>query len=102
MVYNKFSLYLRNARKSSQICLRTRSLLTVLYCRTQSRQSAKLFLQSSELELQHLLSRRRVAPPPHPTLLSGGEGTTVAGEGLGESQFRRGDIQYTVVLYIYV
>jgi hypothetical protein len=36
-----------------------------MYCMfAQSRQSAKLFLQSSELELPHPLSRRRVCPPP--------------------------------------
>jgi hypothetical protein len=38
-------------------------------------QSAKLFLQSSELELPHPLSRRRVCPPPHP-LVQGGKGHT--------------------------
>ncbi len=31
---------------------------------SQSRQSAKLFLQSSELGLPHSLTRRRVCPPP--------------------------------------
>ncbi len=57
---------------------------------TEYRQGAKLFLQSSDLGLPHPLSRRRVAPPP--TLWSG-EGThSLAGEGLGESQFRREDI----------
>ncbi len=38
----------------------------------QSRQSAKIFLQSSELKLPHPLSRRWVCPPP--TLWSGGSG----------------------------
>ncbi len=56
----------------------------------QSRQSAKLFLQSSELG---------VCPPP---LFSGGGAHSLAGEGVGESQFRREDIQHTVVLYIFM
>jgi hypothetical protein len=47
------------------------------------RQSAKLFLQSSEeLELPHPLRRRRICPPP-PTLWSGGEGTLACGRGAG-------------------
>jgi hypothetical protein len=55
----------------------------------QSRQSAKLFVQSSELE----------PPTPSPagegapSLVPGGGGVrSLAGEGVGESQFRRGDI----------
>jgi hypothetical protein len=65
----------------------------------QSRQSAKLFLQSSELGLPQSLARRR-GPPPF-----WGEGHapahSLAREGLGESQFRRGDI-HSGTLYIYV
>jgi hypothetical protein len=38
------------------------------------------------------------APPPFGP---GGGAHSFVGEGLGESQFRRGDIQYTVVLNIY-
>ncbi len=64
--------------------------------RTQSRQSAKLFLQSSDLELPLPLGRRRVCPP---TLWSGGRAHSLAGEGSGESQFRRGDIHWGA-LYI--
>ncbi len=67
---------------------------------SQRRQSAKLFfLQSSELKLPHPLSRRRVCPPPHP--LVRGRAHSLAGEGLGESQFRRGDI-HCGALYIKV
>jgi hypothetical protein len=46
----------------------------------QSRQSATLFLQSSELGLPHPFSRRRVCPP---TLLSEGKGTLACGRGIG-------------------
>jgi hypothetical protein len=46
----------------------------------QSRQSAKLFLQSSELGLSQPLTRRRVCPPPPPFTGSGGMGI-IAGEG---------------------
>ncbi len=53
---------------------------------SQSRQSAKLFLQSSELEL------------PYP-LVRGGEHTRLRERGWGESQFQRGT--YTVVLFLY-
>ncbi len=51
----------------------------------QSRHSAKLFLQSSELGLPH----RRMCPPP---LGFGWVAHSLAGEGVGESQFRRGVI----------
>jgi hypothetical protein len=50
--------------------------------KAQSRQSAKLFLQSSELGLAYPLSRGRERPPP-PTLWSGGEGTLACGRGIG-------------------
>jgi hypothetical protein len=45
----------------------------------QSRQSARLFLQTSELGLPCLLNRRRVCPPPSFGL--GGETHSPAGEG---------------------
>jgi hypothetical protein len=62
----------------------------------QSRQSAELFLQSSELGLPHPLSRRRVCPPP--TLWSGGGGHTRLRErGWGSPNSDKGT--YTVVLY---
>jgi hypothetical protein len=61
----------------------------------QSRQSAKLFLQWSELGLPQPLT-----PTPPPPVLGGGE-HSLAREGLGESQFRRGDI-HCGTLYIYV
>ncbi len=44
----------------------------------QSRQSAKLFLQSSELGLPHPLTRRRVCPP-----FGSGRGTLACGRGSG-------------------
>ncbi len=56
---------------------------------SQSRQSAKLFLQSSESGLPQPLTRRRVCPSP-PVLWGGAH--SLAREGLVEYQFRRGDI----------
>ncbi len=66
----------------------------------QSRQSAKLFLQSSELGLPTPLAAVECAPHP---LVRGGGGRrahSLAGEGLGESQFRRGDL-HSGALYMY-
>jgi hypothetical protein len=51
-----------------------------------SRQSAKLFLQSSEFGLLH-------SQPPPPFVWGGGA-NSLAGEGVGESHFRRGDIHW--------
>jgi hypothetical protein len=48
----------------------------------QSRQSAKLFLQSSQLGLPQPLTRRRVCPPP---LVPGGGAHALAGERGGGS-----------------
>ncbi len=62
----------------------------------QSRQSAKLFLQSSELGLPQPLTRRRVCPLP---LDPGGGAHSLAREGVGESQFLRGDIGTRGTLY---
>ncbi len=59
-------------------------------------QSAKPFLQSSELGLPQPLTRRRVCPPPP---LLGGRAHSLAREGLGDSQFRRVDI-HCGTLYI--
>jgi hypothetical protein len=63
--------------------------------RSQSRQSAKLFLQSSELGLPHPLTRRRVCSPLlwcAPPLWFRGRGTLASGRGgEGTSQFQRGD-----------
>ncbi len=39
------------------------------------------------------------ASGPHP--FGSGGAHSIEGEGVGESQFRRGDIHYTVVFYIY-
>jgi hypothetical protein len=47
-------------------------------------------------------------PPPHsqasvPTLFGSGEGThSLSGEGVGESQFRRGDRHCTLDMYVQV
>jgi hypothetical protein len=60
------------------------------WAHTQSRQSAKLFLQSSELGLPQPLTRLRVFPPP-----SGGRGTLASErgrEGWESPNFERGDI----------
>ncbi len=62
--------------------------LAIVSSGPQSRQSAKLFLQSSELGLPQPLSRRRLCPP----FDSAGEAHSLAREGAGKSQFRRGDI----------
>jgi hypothetical protein len=51
-------------------------------CHPQSRQSAKLFLQSSELGLPPSLSRKRVCPPPFGPV-EGGEFTLACGRGNG-------------------
>jgi hypothetical protein len=51
----------------------------------QSKQSAKLFLQSSELGLPQPLTRRRVCPPPFG---SGGRGILSGERGVGESILR--------------
>jgi hypothetical protein len=64
----------------------------------QSRESAKLFLQSSALGLPKPLTLRRVCPPPS-SVLGGGANSLAAREGLGESQFRRGD-RHCGTLYI--
>ncbi len=80
-----------NQKHSFQLCCNQSST-------PQSRQSAKLYLKSSELGLPQPLTRRRVCPPP-PGL--GGGAFSLARVGLGESQFRRGDI-HSGTLYIYV
>ncbi len=54
------------------------------YHMSQSRQSAKLLLQSLELELPHPLTRRQCAPRPPPLWFRGGGGAhSLAGEGYG-------------------
>jgi hypothetical protein len=63
-----------------------------------SRQSAKLFLQSSELGLHQPL-KPPVCPPP--LLVPGGGAHSLAREGVREYQFRRGDI-HCGTLYMYV
>ncbi len=66
---------------------------------TQSRQSAKLFLQSSELGLPQPLTRRRVCPPA----LVHGRGLLHTRLGERGSQFRRGDRHCSTlgILYMY-
>jgi hypothetical protein len=66
---------------------------------TQSRQSAKLFLQSSEFGLPQPLTCRRVPPPPPPWFR--GEGHTRWRERGWESPNSNGGT-YTVVLFIYM
>jgi len=55
-------------------------------CRPQSRQSAKLLLQSSELGLSQPLSPQRMWPSPR---TKGGWGTLACGRGDGEVPIRR-------------
>jgi hypothetical protein len=50
----------------------------------QSRQSAKPFLQSSELGLPHSLKRRRMCSPPPLWFRGGGEVHSLGGEGVGD------------------
>jgi hypothetical protein len=64
----------------------------------QCRQSAKLFLQSSELELPHPLARRRVCPP---SLWFGEEGHT-RWRKKGWERPNSDEGTYTVVLYIHI
>jgi hypothetical protein len=61
-------------------------------------QSAKPYLQSLELGLPQPLTRTRVFPPP---LVPVGGAHSLAREGVGESQFLRGDI-HCGTLYMYV
>jgi hypothetical protein len=74
------------------------TVIISLRAQAQSRQSAKLFLQSSELRLPHPSAAGACAPPP---LVPGGRGTPASGKGVGESQFQRGDI-HCGTLYLYV
>jgi hypothetical protein len=60
--------------------------------------SVKLFLQSSEFGPPQHKSRRQVCSLP-PLVGGGGRAHSLAGEGLVESQFQRGDIHYGA-LYI--
>jgi hypothetical protein len=52
-------------------------------CSSQSRQSAKLFLQSSELGFPNPVTRTRMRTPP--PFGSGGKAHSNAEEGVGES-----------------
>ncbi len=77
---------------------------TLCTCQTaveaQIRQSARLFLQSSELGLPHPLIRSQVCPP---FFGSGGRTYRIAGEGGGRgSQFGRGNRHwYYSAVYMY-
>ncbi len=77
-------------------CNRVEWLYGVGLCLPQSRQSAKLFLQSSELAPP--TPHPQASMPPHP-LVPGGGALSLAREGVGESQFQRGDI-HCGTLYI--
>jgi hypothetical protein len=67
--------------------------------RSQSRQSAKLFLQSSELGLLQPLTRRRVCPP---TLWFRGEEGHTRWRKRGCESPNSNEGLYTVVLFIYM
>jgi hypothetical protein len=69
------------------------------WCLTGDWQSAKLYLQSSELGLPHPLSRRRVHPPLW-FFGSVGEDTHACGRG-GWGSPKSDEGTCTVVLYIY-
>jgi hypothetical protein len=62
------------------------------------RQSAKPFLQSSELGLPQPLTSRRVSPPPPPVL---GGGTHTRWRKRGRESPNSDEGTYTVVLFIY-
>ncbi len=66
--------------------------------RDQSRQSAKLFSSRRNWDSPNPSSAGECAPPP---LVPGGGAHSLARKGVGESQFRRGDI-HCGTLYIYV
>jgi hypothetical protein len=68
--------------------------LYVRYYRSQSRQSAKLFLHSSELGLPQPLACRRVCPPR-----TGGRDTLAGERGVGGSP-NSDEGTYTAVLFI--
>ncbi len=82
-----------SVRRSMQVFFRTVDLRQIW---AQSRQSAKLFLQSSELGLPQPLTRRRVCPPPPG---SGGRGTHSGKSGVVSVPILT---TYTVVLFTYI
>ncbi len=67
--------------------------------RAQSRQSAKLFPQSSELGPPHPLTRRRVCTPP--PLVPGGGHTRLRERGWGSPNFDEGDRHCGTLVYMY-
>jgi hypothetical protein len=77
-------------------CRFARLSFTRMY-NAQSRQSAKLFLLSSDLGLPQPLTRRRVCYPPPPAVLGGGAHSLERGVGSPNSD----EGTYTVVLFIY-
>ncbi len=83
-----------NATLIHKIPLAIPILVGLVDCPSQSRQSAKIFLQLSELGLPQPLTRRWEYPPP---LVPGGGAHSL---GVGESQFREGTC--TVVFYTYM
>ncbi len=77
-----------------------KSELTVPYCMQYSVGRVLSFFSSRRNWDSQPLTRSRVCPPP--PRFSGGRGTLLAREGLGESQFRRGDIHCgTIYIYMY-
>jgi len=68
----------------SELTVKTAVVETVLCpLYPQSRQSAKLFLKSSELGLPQPLTRRQMCPPPLHAPGSGGRGTLAGKRGVG-------------------
>jgi hypothetical protein len=99
--FTRFIYFVQYCHIFSEVSLPTRG-----YCApyngqvsTQGRQSAKPFLQSSELGLPAPLTRRSVPPPP--TFGSGGRGT-IAGESGGWESPNSDEGTYTVVLCRYM
>ncbi len=97
---NKFNFLFQFWAEKSIFCTTKNIVLYKFICKqtvslmSHSRQSAKLFLQSSELGLPQPLK-------PPPLLVPGGGAHTLAKEGVREYQFRRGDI-HCGTLYMYV
>jgi hypothetical protein len=67
----------------------------------QGRQSAKLYLQSSEWGLPQPLTRRQECPPP-PRFGSGGRGTLAGERGGGRVPIPTRGHMYTEILYIFM
>jgi hypothetical protein len=78
---------------------KTRKKSLFIWTKSQSRQSAAFSPVVGNVTPPTPHPQASVLPPP--PVLGGGAHLLASREGLGESQFRRGDIQYTAVLFIY-